>query len=310
MKKSTEIKNELDGTAKRLSELITMQDGITNTLKTLQDDFINGKAVLVQVQNEQSRLTTLNASIKSLELRQSELQTAFDTATAAEQRQALLEKLVTLGNETEPLLDDYLETKSEFHEIISEYAEKLVKKITAYRATQKEFHNAFRQLAPEIENLQWITLELRPIYSQIIDELEKLGLLEKAQKLAINGTFPEPALEYGQSINVAEGILAYKLRKAEAEKEKARFDAARERNLSKAEAEKAEKRRETDAAIDAELLPTKLGLMGDWLANNPTFTEADFETKAWIHLRSNLVEEREEAARDAELARQFTSSRY
>ncbi len=151
MKKSTELKNELDGTAKRLSELITMQDGITNTLKTLQDDFINGKAVLVQVQNEQSRLTTLNASIESLELRQSGLQTAFENLSAVEARQALLEKLVTLGNKTEPLLDDYLETKSEFNGIVSEYAEKLVKKITAYRATQKEFHSIFTQLAPEIK---------------------------------------------------------------------------------------------------------------------------------------------------------------
>jgi len=310
MKKSIEIENELDQITKRLSELITMQDGVTNTLKTLQDDFINGKAVLVQVQNEQSRLTTLNDSIEALQLRKSSLLTMFDTATAAEQRQAFLEKLVTLGNSTGPLISEYIEIKREFHEIISEYAENLIKKITAYRTTQKEFHSIFKQLAPEIENLQWITPELRPIYSQIIDELEKLGLSEKAQKLAIHSTFPEPALEYSPSINLVEEILSSKLAGKEQQIEKARFDAARERNLSKTEAEKAEKRRETDAAIDAELLPTKLGLMGDWLANNPTFTEADFESKAWIQLRSNLVEEREEAARDAELARQFTSGRY
>jgi len=295
MKKSTELKNELDGTAKRLSELITMQDGITNTLKTLQDDFINGKAVLVQVQNEQSRLTTLNASIKSLELRQSELQTAFDTATAAEQRQALLEKLVTLGNKTEPLLDDYLETKSEFHEIISEYAEKLVKKITAYRATQKEFHNAFRQLAPEIENLQWITPELKPLYSQIIDELEKLGLLEKAQKQAINGTFPEPALEYGQSISVAEGILSYKLRKAEQEKETARFNAELERNSA---AQKA-KRQEEEAVFVRALDATRQRIIQYRIDNElPPLSpqKLDFEAA--------------EAARDAELTRQLSTLRY
>ena len=295
MKKSTELKTELDGTAKRLSELITMQDGITNTLKTLQDDFINGKAVLVQVQNEQSRLTTLNASIKSLELRQSELQTAFDTATAAEQRQALLEKLVTLGNKTEPLINDYVETKSEFHEIISEYAEKLVKKITAYRATQKEFHNAFRQLAPEIENLQWITPELKPLYSQIIDELEKLGLLEKAQKQAINGTFPEPALEYGQSISVAEGILSYKLRKAEQEKETARFNAELERNSA---AQKA-KRQEEEAVFVRALDATRQRIIQYRIDNElPPLSpqKLDFEAA--------------EAARDAELTRQLSTLRY
>jgi prefoldin subunit 5 len=251
MKKSTELKNELDATIKRLSELTEMRDGINNTLKTLQDDFINGKAVLVQVQNEQSRLTTLNDSIEALELRQSELQTAFDNLSAVEARQALLEKLVTLGNKTEPLLDDYLETKSEFNEIVSQYAEKLIKKITAYRATQKEFHNAFRQLAPEIENLQWITPELRPLYSQIIDELEKLGLLEKAQKLAINGTFPEPALEYGQTINVAEGILLYKLNKKEQEIEKARFDAEMERSSAVQDAKRQQEEKVLSHALEA-----------------------------------------------------------
>jgi hypothetical protein len=251
MKKSTELKNELDQITKRLSELNMMQDGVTNTLKTLQDDFINGKAVLVQVQNEQSRLTTLNASKAALELRQRELQTAFDTATASEQRQALLDAVVAIGNKTEPLINDYVETKSEFHEIISEYAEKLVKKITAYRAAQKEFHNAFRQLAPEIESLQWITPELRPLYSQIIGELEKLGLPEKAQKLAIHSTFPEPALEYGQSIAVAETILSSKLARKEQQIEKARFDAEIERSSAAQKAKRQEEEKVLSLALEA-----------------------------------------------------------
>jgi uncharacterized coiled-coil DUF342 family protein len=251
MKKSTELKNELDGTAKKLSELITMQDGINISLKTLQNGFVGGKTSLDEVQAEQARLDTLNSSIKSLEGKQSELQTTFDNLSAVEARQALLEKLVTLGNETEPLINDYVETKREFHEIISEYAEKLIKKITAYRDTQKEFHNTFRQLAPEIENLQWITPELKPLYSQIIDELEKLGLLEKAQKLAINGTFPEPALEYGQSINVAEGILSYKLRKAEQEKETARFNAESEKINAAQKAKRQEEEAVFSRALDA-----------------------------------------------------------
>jgi uncharacterized phage infection (PIP) family protein YhgE len=251
MKKSTEIKNELDGTAKRLSELITMRGGINTSLQTLQDGFVNGKTSLDEVQAEQARLNTLSSSIKSLEDKRTELQTTFDNLSAVEARQALLEKLVTLGNETEPLINDYVETKSEFNEIISEYAEKLVKKIATYRAAQKEFHNAFRQLAPEIENLQWITLELRPIYTQIIDELEKLGLPEKAQKLAINGTFPEPALEYGQSISVAEGILLYKLSKKEQEKEKARFDAESEKINAAQKAKRQEEEAVFVRALDA-----------------------------------------------------------
>jgi hypothetical protein len=251
MKKSTEIKNELDATAKKLSELITMRGGINISLKTLQNGFVGGKTSLDEVQAEQARLDTLNSSIQSLETKRTELQTTFDNLSAVEARQALLEKLVILGNETEPLINDYVETKSEFNEIVSRYVEKLIKKITAYRATQKEFHNTFRQLAPEIENLQWITLELKPLYSQIIDELEKLGLLEKAQKLAIHSTFPEPALEYGQSINVAEGILLYKLNKKEQEVETARFNAESEKINAAQKAKRQEEEAVFSRALDA-----------------------------------------------------------
>jgi hypothetical protein len=68
--------------------------------------------------------------------------------------------------------------------------------------------------------------------------------------------------------------------------------------------------RADERVIDAELLPTKLRLKRDWLANNPTFTEADFEQKAWVHLRQNLVEERAANAANAEIKRQLASGRY
>ncbi len=58
------------------------------------------------------------------------------------------------------------------------------------------------------------------------------------------------------------------------------------------EAAKADKKREYDAEIDRELEPKKQQLMREWLANNPTQTPADFEKKAWIHLRENLIEQR------------------
>ncbi len=62
--------------------------------------------------------------------------------------------------------------------------------------------------------------------------------------------------------------------------------------------------------IDEELLPKKLRLKRQWLADNPTFTESDFEAKAWIHLRQNLIEERAESAHEAELKRQLATGRY
>jgi hypothetical protein len=65
-----------------------------------------------------------------------------------------------------------------------------------------------------------------------------------------------------------------------------------------------------ERAVDAELEPTKLRLKRQWLADNPTFSESDFESKAWIHLRQNLVEEREELSQAAEIKRQLSRLRY
>jgi hypothetical protein len=85
---------------------------------------------------------------------------------------------------------------------------------------------------------------------------------------------------------------------------------ARSEYLATLAEKKAVEERKHQREIDAELLPQKQRLMRQWLADNPTFTEADFETKAWIHLRQNLIEERTDAARAAELKRQLSTFRY
>ncbi len=73
---------------------------------------------------------------------------------------------------------------------------------------------------------------------------------------------------------------------------------------------KAEKQREYDAEIDRELEPQKQRLKREWLANNPTQTPNDFEKKAWIHLRQNLIEQRNNQSLEAELQSQRASGRY
>jgi hypothetical protein len=87
-------------------------------------------------------------------------------------------------------------------------------------------------------------------------------------------------------------------------------DETRAKYLAGLAAEKAQKQREYDAEIDAELEPTKQTLMRGWLANNPTQTPNDFEKKAWIHLRQNLIEQRNNQSLEAELQSQRASGRY
>jgi hypothetical protein len=77
----------------------------------------------------------------------------------------------------------------------------------------------------------------------------------------------------------------------------------RRKHLAKLDEEKAERQRERDAEIDLELLPQKETLMRDWLANNPYLTAQDFESRAWVHLRENLLKQRENDSVNAELQR-------
>ncbi len=85
---------------------------------------------------------------------------------------------------------------------------------------------------------------------------------------------------------------------------------SRRKYLAGLEAAKAEKQAEHDAAIDRELEPTKIRLKRDWLANNPAFTEFDFEKKAWVLLRQNLIEQREADNRESVRNSMLATGRY
>jgi hypothetical protein len=87
-------------------------------------------------------------------------------------------------------------------------------------------------------------------------------------------------------------------------------DELRRKYLAGLEAAKDEKRREHEREIDAELEPAKQRLKRAWLANNPAFTEFDFEKKAWILLRQNLLEERNAASLNAEIQAQMAKGRH
>jgi hypothetical protein len=87
-------------------------------------------------------------------------------------------------------------------------------------------------------------------------------------------------------------------------------DELRRNRLARLASAKDEKRREHEREIDAELEPTKQRLKRDWLANNPAFTEFDFEKKAWILLRQNLVEERNAVSLNAEIRAQMAKGRH
>jgi hypothetical protein len=84
----------------------------------------------------------------------------------------------------------------------------------------------------------------------------------------------------------------------------------RRKRLAGLEAAKAEKQSERDAEIDRELEPQKIRLRNEWLANNPTLTAADFESKAWHLLKTNLIEQGETDNQEAVRNSLLKSGRY
>jgi len=90
----------------------------------------------------------------------------------------------------------------------------------------------------------------------------------------------------------------------------ARNAETRKAYLAGLEAQKAEKAKLADIALDQELEPQKQILKRSWLANHPGKSSTDFEQHSWPLLRENLIVERDELARRAAHAEGRASRRY
>jgi uncharacterized coiled-coil DUF342 family protein len=216
MKKSIEIKTELDNTTKRLDELTEMRDGINANLQTLQDGFIGGKTSLDEVQAEQGKLTTLDSSIKALEAKQSELRDAFQKASLSESRQALLEKAKVTAIEAETAFNEYIETRNEFDILIGSHTAKMLDKIVLFRSKQREYRITVKQIEGKSTGAD----------GQTYKELRQIGMTDTAGNLAATEFESFPPVEFGEVVALAERLVGDKRqRKAQSERETERFAA-------------------------------------------------------------------------------------
>ncbi|HXG84818.1 MAG TPA: hypothetical protein VNI84_12415 [Pyrinomonadaceae bacterium] len=218
-KKSNQIENELVETSGRLVELTEMRGGINTNLQSLQKGFIDGKTSLDELQAEQSKLTTLDSSIKALQIKQDELHTAFQKASLSETRQALREKARSTAIEAEIFHTEFISVRNEFHDLISDYAEKTLEKMTAWRTKQKDF----RRIASETE----LTFK----------ELEELGLTTESYKAATAEHINPVPLEYGAVVEAAVNTLIIKLDGAWQAERRAAFDRGRAASQEKIKAQ-------------------------------------------------------------------------
>jgi chromosome segregation ATPase len=203
-KKSTEIENELNQTTNRLDELTEMRDGIKTNLENLQQDFIDRKTSLDELQAEQNKLTTLDSSIKALEAKQDELHDAFQKASLSETRQILLEKAKVIAIEAETAFNEYVETRNEFDILIGNCAAAMVDKIALFRSKQREYRSTVKQIEGKSTGAS----------GQIYKELRQIGMTDTAGNLAATEFESFPPVEFGEVIAIAERLTANKRERA------------------------------------------------------------------------------------------------
>ncbi len=210
-----EIKSEIDGTDSRIAELQTRFDEQTATFETTQKAFITGKANIDELHAEQSKLTLYSQAIESLRATYQKLKSAFDNQSAEERRTELLKQMATAANEVQPLVNDYLKTRLEFHEIVADYAESLISKAETYRKKQAQY--------------QSIVAELKPTAA----EIQESGLDQRTRTMAAAHYFNHPSTgNFDEAVALAEKLLAAKLNRAAQAKRTAEYNAGKTENAT------------------------------------------------------------------------------
>jgi uncharacterized phage infection (PIP) family protein YhgE len=236
MKKSTEIKTELDNATKRLGELAEMRDGITANVETLQKGFIDGNTPLEELQAEQGKLTILNESIKALETKQDELHTAFQKASHNESQTEIMNRLKSLVAEAEKTFSNRETIRLEFDAVIGKYARSLFEASERLGANAQDFRRNLKQLSPENQ---------KQMRSGVINSAA-FSLLENGNQKSPN------QFEFPDVINTTEMILAQQKHRADQKEEQAIFAAERAKKAADLEAKRLEEKRIFDEALDAE----------------------------------------------------------
>jgi chromosome segregation ATPase len=216
-----EIETELDQITKRLDELTELRDGTKNNLQTLQKGFIDGKTSLGELQTEQGKLTILNESIKALESKQDELDTAFQKASLSETHAATLHQIKLIAGQAETAFNEYAELRAELDKIIERVGGKMVDAFSLFRAKQKEFEIAFRELAPNVINFSPVPTDAIESYRQAAAELKEIGLDGKSIALVTSNYQNLPRIEFGECVHTVKQLIGNKRDKQQQQARKA-----------------------------------------------------------------------------------------
>jgi chromosome segregation ATPase len=191
--KTLEIESELDKTQSRIEELEMARERQTVAVAATQKAFIDGKADVAKLNDEQGKLSLYEQTIESLKATYQSLKSRFESESADQTRREMLKQMASAANQVEPLVNDYLKTRSEFNEIVSKYAPLLVERREAYTEKQREYRRIVSQIEPTGE------------------EIHSSGLQQRTLTMASTGFINYPSIEFERVIIAAEQAIAGKI---------------------------------------------------------------------------------------------------
>jgi hypothetical protein len=204
MKKALEIGFEIDKTGSRIAELEMERERQTVAVAATEKAFIDGTADAAKLNDAQGKLSLYERTIGSLRETFEKLKSAFENQSAQESRAELLKQMADAANQVQPLVDAYLSTRLEFHGIVSDYAEKLVRQASAYQTKQAQYQSIVSQLEPTG------------------GEIQESGLDQKTRTMAAATYFNHPSTgNFDEPVALAEKLLAAKLNRAAQDKRQA-----------------------------------------------------------------------------------------
>jgi prefoldin subunit 5 len=213
MKTSTELQSEINRTDSKIKGLEMERERQTVAVEATEKAFINGTADAAELNDAQGKLSLYERTIESLRATYQRLKSAFENQSEAEARREQIKKMTDAANDVEPLVNQYLETRREFHDLVCKYAETLINQATAYREKQSQYQLINAQLEPPATN-------------------SEIQISDTARRLASATYFNHPPLEYSEVIALAERLLAAKLNKAAQAKRMAAYHVGKTENAT------------------------------------------------------------------------------
>jgi hypothetical protein len=251
MKKSPEIKNEIEKTNSRILELEPQLTAQTNVFETTQKAFITGKANLDELHAEQSKMLLVETTIASLQIHERQLEIELKSVVEFEARQATISEMKNTIAEAKTSFDSFLNSRIELNEAVS----RAMAGLQNFRNLQETFTKQFRQLAPNIEDPSRINKHTRVEHEATLAEVEQSGISKENLDFISRRSLADlPPLFYARVLDTAQQIFDFKKHSdAESQRDKVRdkrlneLAAEREKETVRVETERLEKNAEREA---------------------------------------------------------------